>query len=83
MWAEGTLASLRTVASLDRVWAASERMSDLPKSKRMLSSRVITVPQDSTGFKDSTGGNFPSAGSGSTLGASVIVTPFTNAVPSP
>ena len=43
----------------------------------------MTVPQDSTGLREPIGGNLPIWGTFSTLGASVIVTPFTNAVPSP
>ena len=73
MWAVGTFALLSTPARLFRVWAASGRMSDLPKSKRTPSSRVMTVPQDSTGLRDSTGGNLPSLPTFSTFGASLTV----------
>ena len=83
MWAAGTLALLSTPARLLRVWAASGRMSDLPKSKRTPSSRVMRVPQDSTGWREVMGGNLPSLLTLSTLGASVTVVPLTTAVPSP
>ena len=83
MWAVGTFALLSTPARLFRVWAASGRMSDLPKSKRTPSSRVMTVPQDSTGLRDSTAGNLPSLLTFSTFGASLTVTPLTVAVPLP
>ena len=43
----------------------------------------MTVPQDSTGLRDSTGENLPSLATFSTFGASLTVAPLTVAVPLP